>query len=296
MGAGDGRAVIVTGATGRQGGAVARHLLAAGWRVRAMTRDPAGKKAQPLRALGAEVIRGDMDDPASLLAAFQGGYGVFSVQNPAIAGAEGELRQGKAVADAAQRVGIRHLVYASAGVGIAGTGVLAWDLKLEVEVHLRELGLPATILRPTALMELMTDPAFYPAASTWHAMPKLAGGETPIPWIGARDVGAVAALAFADPERFAGREVRLASDVQSVESCRAIYRRAMGKAPPRFPLPVWLIERFAGADVTRMWRWLRTGRVDTDPAETRALLPEALGVEAWLRDQRARLRTAAERP
>ena len=293
MTAGEGRAVIVTGATGRQGGAVARHLLAAGWRVRALTRDQAGKRAQPLRALGAEVIRGDMDEPASLLAAFQGGYGVFSVQNPAIAGAEGELRQGKAVADAAQRAGIRHLVYASAGVGVAGTGVLAWDRKLEVEAHLRDLGLPTTTLRPTALMELMTDPAFYPAASTWHAMPKLAGGDTPIPWIAARDVGAVAALAFADPGRFAGRELRLAADVQSVERCRAIYRRVMGKAPPRFPMPVWLLERFAGADVTRMWRWLRANAVRVDPAETRALLPEALGVEAWLRERSARPPTTA---
>jgi uncharacterized protein YbjT (DUF2867 family) len=284
---GEGRTVIVTGATGRQGGAVARHLLAAGWQVRALTRDPAGKKAQSLRALGVEVLRGDFDDPASLLAAFHGGYGVFSVQNPAIAGEQGELRQGKAVADAAQQSRIQHLVYASAGVGVAGTGVLAWDLKLEVEAHLRNLGLPTTILRPTALMELMTDQAFYPAASTWHVMPKLAGGDTPIPWIGARDVGAIAALAFSDPARFAGRELRLATDVQSVESCRAIYRRVMGKAPSRFPMPVWLIERFAGADVTRMWRWLRANTVHVDPAETRALLPEALGVEAWLRDQRS---------
>jgi uncharacterized protein YbjT (DUF2867 family) len=296
MAPGESRTVVVTGATGRQGGAVARHLLAAGWRVRAMTRDPASKQAQGLRALGAEVVRGDFDDPASLLSAFRGADGVFSVQNPAIAGGEGELRQGKAVADAAQQSGIRHVVYASAGPGVPGTGVLQWDLKLEVEAHLRDRGLPTTILRPTALMELMTDPAFYPAASTWHTMPKLAGGDTPIPWIAAHDIGAITALAFADPERFAGRELRLAADVQSVDDCRALYRRAMGKAPTRFPMPVWLLERFAGADLTRMWRWLRSNVVRVDPAETRALLPGALGVEAWLRNQRAGSPMAAERP
>src|SRR5919202_4904209 len=241
MTAGAGRTVIVTGATGRQGGAVARHLLREGWRVRALTRDPTSKKARALRALGAEVVRGDMADLASLLPAFRGGYGVFSVQNPSISGALGELRQGTTVADAAQQAGVRHLVYASAGPGVPGTGVLQWDLKLDIEAHLRRLGLPVTVLRPTALMELMTDPAFYPAASTWHVMPKLAGGETPIPWIAATDIGAIAARAFADPDRFLGQELRLASDVRSVEECRAIYRRVLGKAPPRWPLPVWLL-------------------------------------------------------
>src|SRR5919199_1723629 len=189
MTAGEGRTMIVTGATGRQGGAVARHLLQAGWRVRALTRDPTSRKARALQALGAELVRGDMADRASLRPAFRDGYGVFSVQNPAISGA----------------------------AGVPGTGVLQWDLKLEIEAHLRRLGLPVTVLRPTALMELMTDPAFYPAASMWYVMPKLAGGGTPIPWIAAADIGALAALAFAHPERFLGRELRLASDVRSVD-------------------------------------------------------------------------------
>jgi uncharacterized protein YbjT (DUF2867 family) len=286
MVAGNERIVVVTGATGRQGGAVARCLLRDGWRVRALTRRPASTKAQALRTLGADVVRGDMGDRAALLPVFKGAYGVFSVQNPTISGAEGERRQGKTVADAAKQSGVQHLVYASAGPGVPNTGVLQWDLKLDVEAHLRGAGLPLTVLRPMALMELMTDPAFYPAASTWHAMPRLAGGHTPIPWIGAADVGAAAALAFASPERFVGQELRLASDVRSLDDCAATYRAVVGKAPPRFPMPVWLLERFAGTDVTRMWRWLRTNAPEVDPAATRTLLPHALDVAAWLRAQR----------
>lgn len=114
-------------------------------------------------------------------------------------------------------------------------------------------------------------------------MPKLAGGGTPIPWIGAGDVGAITATVLGVPERYAGQVLTLASDVQSVEACRAIFRAIAGKAPPRFPMPVWLLERFAGPDVTRMWRWLRTGTAAADPAATRAIHPGALGVEAWLR-------------
>jgi uncharacterized protein YbjT (DUF2867 family) len=287
------RTVVVTGATGRQGGAAARHLLASGWHVRALTRDPSSERARALGALGAEVLRSDIDDSDSLLAAFRGAHGVYSVQNSAIAGTQGELRQGKVIADAAQQAGIRHFVYASGGPGVPGTGVLQWDLKLEIEAYLRDLGLPTTILRPTALMELMTDPAFFPAASTWHVMPKLAGGGTPIPWVAAHDIGAIAALAFAAPEQFIGRELRPAGDVQSVDACRAVYRRVMGKGPRRFPMPVWLLESFAGRDLTRMWRWLRVNVVRADPAETRALLPAAFEVESWLREQRGGQRAGA---
>jgi uncharacterized protein YbjT (DUF2867 family) len=116
------RVVVVTGATGRQGGAVARHLLSDGWWVRALTRKPRGKPARRLAALGAEVIAADMAIPTTLDTAFRDAYGVFSVQNPMTAGLNGEIDQGKNVADAAKRAGVQHLVYGSAGIG-SRTGV-----------------------------------------------------------------------------------------------------------------------------------------------------------------------------
>ncbi len=93
----DNRSIAVTGATGQQGGVVARKLLADGWGVRALTHDADKPAAQELKALGAEVAAGDMDDRSELDAAFKGVYGVFSVQNfwlPDV-GFEGEIRQGK---------------------------------------------------------------------------------------------------------------------------------------------------------------------------------------------------------
>src|SRR5690242_6452018 len=104
----DNKLIAVTGATGQQGGAVARKLLAEGWKVRALTRDLDKPAAQELASLGAELVRGDMDDRAELDAAFQGVYGVFSVQNfwlPNV-GYEGEIRQGNNVADAAREAGV----------------------------------------------------------------------------------------------------------------------------------------------------------------------------------------------
>lgn len=278
--------VVVTGATGRQGSAVTRALLEEGWRVRALTRNPDSPKAQALSVLGAEVVQGDMDNQPSLQSAFEGAYGVYSVQNPMISGLEAEVRQGKLVANAAQQAGIQHLVYGSAGIG-KPTGIGSWDSKLQVEAHMKALGLALTILRPMAFMELMTDKAFYPNVSTWHIMPKLMGAARPVGWVNTEDLGIIAAKAFASPAQFIGQEIKLLSDIKSIEECRDIYREITGKDPSRFPMPVWLFKRFVGTDLTTMWGWLRTAAIDFDPAPTRNIHPEALSVETWLRRQQA---------
>ena len=227
-----------------------------------------------------------MSRPETLVPVFSGAYGVFSLQNGAISGYDEELRQARAVADAAAGAGVQHVVYASAGPNAPPTGVLQWDLKRDAEAYMRSLGLSLTILRPNALMELMTHPGFYPAASTWHVMAKLAGSQTPIPWICADDVGAIAALAFAEPERFVGADLVLGSDVKSLGECAAIYRQVFGRRPRSFPMPVWLLARFAGEDLIRMFRWIRQNPVHVDPAGTMALLPGARSVESWLRTER----------
>ena len=282
------RTIVVTGATGLQGGAVSRHLLKDGWHVRGLTRNAASKQAQALRTLGAEVVQGDMDDAASLRPAFGGAYGIYSVQNPFISGPEQEVRQGKNVADVAKDVGVAHLVYGSAGIGKKGTGIPSWETKLQIEDRMKVLELPLTVLRPTAFMELMTHRKFFPAASTWHVMPKLMGSTRPVGWLCTDDLGAITAKAFADPSSFVGKDLALASDVQSLDECRPIYREVMGRNPRSFPMPVWLFERFGfvGRDLTTMWRWLRTGAVDLDTAPTRAIHPDALTVRDWLSTQK----------
>jgi uncharacterized protein YbjT (DUF2867 family) len=282
--------IVVTGATGLQGRAVTHQLLQDGWSVRALTRNAMGKPARALAALGAEVVQGDMGDAASLRRAFAGAYGVYSVQNPFISGPDQEVRQGKLVADAAKDLGVQHLVYGSAGIGSAGTGIPSWETKLQIEQHMQALGLPVTILRPMAFMELMNHPKFYPALATWHVMPELMGVSRPVAWLCTDDLGAIAARVFAAPERFVGQTLPLASDVQSLAQCRATYREVTGKNPARFPLPVWLFQRFGfiGRDLTTMWRWLRTATIALDTAPTRAIHPGALTVRDWLARQTAR--------
>jgi uncharacterized protein YbjT (DUF2867 family) len=133
-----------------------------------------------------------------------------------------------------------------------------------------------------AFMELMTDAAYFPQSSTWYTMPKLLGDDYRVSWISVRDLGAIAAKAFADPERFVGRDLNLVADVRSISECREIYREVCGRKPPHFPMPLFLFRRFVGNDLINMWRWLHENPLDADPAETREILPQAMDVRAWL--------------
>jgi hypothetical protein len=101
------------------------------------------------------------------------------------------------------------------------------------------------------------------------------------------DLGAIAAQAFADPDRFVGADLSLAADVQSIAQCRQLWSDVNGTAPRGFRMPVWMFRRVAGDDLVTMWTWLRTAQFDIDPAPTRGLLPAAATVREWLTRRRA---------
>ena len=272
----------MVGATGLQGRAVSRRLLDQGWRVRALTRNPDGPGARQLAALGAELVKADSEDSAGLERNLAGAHGVYSVQNHHISGYEGEVRQGKNVANAVVAAKVSHLVYASTGNGLGGTGIGSWDAKVAVAEHARSVGVPLTVLRPTAFMELMTEKRFYPQASVWHVMPKIMGETRPVGWLTVEDLAVIVERAFADPATFVGTDMSLAGDVLSIQQCRRIWREVMGRPPRRFPMPVWLFERFTGTDETTMWRWLRENDMRFDTQATRDIHPDARTLRDWL--------------
>ena len=146
------KTVLVTGATGRQGGAVVRCMLSRGWKLRALTRHCSSYAAQRLAGQGAELVQGDLEDPTSLERASRGVYGVYSVQDFWAVGAIREVCQGKNLAEAAKKVGVEHFVYSSVGGAERSSGIDHWESKWEIEKHIRKLGLPATMLRPVAFM------------------------------------------------------------------------------------------------------------------------------------------------
>src|SRR5512145_2351923 len=204
--------IAVTGATGQQGGAVARKLLADGWNVRALTRDLNKPAAQALASAGAELIAGDMDSRSDLDAAFKGVYGVFSVQNfwlPNV-GFEGEIRQGRNVADAAKAAGVQHLVYSSVGAARRGMGQKHFESKWIIEQHIHSLDMPYTILRPAAFFENFNWERAAILNGTFNALGLRAEKERQL--IAVEDVGVFAALAFANPDQYIGKTIELAGD------------------------------------------------------------------------------------
>ena len=145
------KVILVTGATGQQGGAVATALLTKGQKIRVMSRTP--EKAAALAQAGAEVVKGNLTNASELQAALRGVHGVFAMSTPFEAGMDQEVRQGIMMADAAKQAGIAHYVYTSVGSAHRNTGIPHFETKWKVEQHIRQIGLPVTILRPVWLWQ-----------------------------------------------------------------------------------------------------------------------------------------------
>lgn len=255
------RTILVTGATGNQGGAVADALLAGNWRVRALTRDPGSEKARRLLARGAEVVKGDLADPAEAL---KGAYGVFSVQNTRTAGLEGEVRQGIALADAAKKEGVQHFVYSSVGGVERVRGIPHFDTKWEIEQHIRNIGLPYTFLRPTAFMTMFNGIGLGMLAA-------VLGKDKRLQLVAVSDIGVFARLAFDDPATYLGRELELAGDELTVPEIA----ERLGKRYVRLPKALL---RAMGKE-SRMLFWFGESGYRADIAALRQLHPGLLRLE-----------------
>jgi len=259
--------IVVTGATGQQGGTVARHLLQQGHKVRVVTRTPA--KAEALAHAGAEVVQGDMTDGKSLAAALQGASGVFAMATPFEAGLEAEVRQGTILADAAKAAGVSHYVYASVQSANRQTGVPHFETKWKIEQHIQKLGLPATILRPVFFMENFASPWMWPAISQGKlAMPMKP--ETRLQMIALEDIGAFGAAAFTHPEKFLGQAVDLAGDERTMPDVAAMLTRVLGKPVTFESFPLDQVEAAMGHDFFVMYKWFNDVGYNVDiPGLTR---------------------------
>ncbi len=152
------RSVLVTGATGQQGGAVARALLSRGHRVKALTRKPDSDAARQLMSAGVDLVTGDLSDAASVLKAATGAGTMFLMGNSFEAGTGEETRQGIIAAEAAKDAGVGHLIYSSVADANKKTGIPHFDSKYLVEKHVAGLGIPYTISAPASFMENIVAP------------------------------------------------------------------------------------------------------------------------------------------
>ena len=274
--------IAVTGATGQQGGAVTRKLLSEGWQVRALTRDIDKPAAQELKTLGAELIAGDMDDRAELDAAFKGVYGVFSVQNfwlPTV-GFDGEVRQGKAVADAAKAAGVQHLVYSSVGSAHRGMGQKHFDSKWIIEQYIHTLDVPYTILRPVAFFENFNWERPAISNGIFNAIGLRPEKERQL--IAVEDIAVFVALAFADPKQYLGKTIELAGDALTESQIADTFTKVIGR-PVQLVPPTPGVGRRSEEEMIAMFNFFNGQGYDADIPALRKLHPGLLNLEGYLR-------------
>jgi len=275
--------VVVTGATGKQGGAVVRNLLDRGHEVRAVTRDTTSAKTGALSKAGVTLVRASFEDTAALTKALEGATSLFAMTTPFEVGTQAETRQGISAADAAKAAGV-HLVFNSAGSANRQTGVPHFDSKYAVEEHISRIGVRATVLAPVYFME-----------NLYFGKEQLAKGvyasplppTRPLAQVAVADIGAVAVRLLEDPDRFAGKRFDLGGDELTGNEVIAILSRVTGRPFTYFQVPLDVIRQRMGEDGTRMYEWFDRVGYTFDRAALRREFPEVAfhDFESWAKAQ-----------
>jgi uncharacterized protein YbjT (DUF2867 family) len=279
------RRVLVAGATGRFGGIVDL-LLRRGHTVRAAIRSPGTPAAARLANAGAELVRADYDDTASLAASARGMDAVFASGSAHRAGPAGEERHGKNLADALASARSPHLVFVSGAGADMSSGLALFDAKWAVEQRIRGQRLPATVMAPVYLMENLLNP--------WNQAALRAGTlPTPVPpaqrlqQVATADILALSVLAIEHPDAFIGERIEIASDAPTGEESAAVLTDLLGRQftasqLPRSGLPPGLVALFA-------WLERQPAPVDTGALHRRYPSVSWHSFGAWAQQQHARI-------
>ena len=292
--------VTVFGATGSQGGAVARALVArGGYRVRGVTRNPDSEKAQALKSSGIEVVKANLDDATSVETAVQGAYGVFLVTDydsifvkllDSEKAKEQEIGYGKLVGDACKKAGVKHLVYSGLEhvLEIMGKPCPYFDSKARIEKYLDDIGVPNTSVR---------YPFYFDNFATMMRPQKQDDGtfsitlpiDGPIDGISVEDAGEAVASVFTNPSEFIGKKIGLSGDKLTMTEYVEILSKVTGKTIEynqvtpdqfaQFPFP-------GADDAAVMFDFFSRGNPDRDCVLTQRLNPKVRRFEKWATDSK----------
>jgi len=302
--------IAVVGATGAQGGGLARAILAepeGEFAVRALTRDPASVKAKELADAGAEVVAADLDDEAGMRAAFDGAHGAYLVTNYwADMSAEHEMAQAATGARAAKAAGVRHLIWStledtraylplddpSTPVFDGKYSVPHFDAKAEADRFFAEAGVPTTYLRPSMYWEAFDNFGFVPRrAEDGELVLSLPMGDRKLAGIAAVDIGRTALGILKRGDEFVGRTVGIAGEHLTGEEFAAAFSDSYGEPVAYRPLT---FDEFraqdvpAAAEVGNMFEYYYLAEAEftgsRDVALVRSLNPQLQTFRTWLRN------------
>ena len=272
--------IAVIGATGNQGGSVIDALLTCGARVRALVRDPGKPAAQALADRGVELSIGDLGDAASLDVLFAGVDAAFAMTTPRDGGTDRETTTGIAIADAAARAHVPHLVFSTVGGAERESGVPHFESKRRVEEHIEALGIHHTFLRPVLFMDNLSG--FMTTVENGQVVVRMALPDgIPLQMVAVRDIGRAAAAILLGGTAVEGDSVEIAGDTLTGSQIAKTIGAYAG-LPARYEaIPLEAIASFG--DTAEMFRWFaETPAYQADFEATRALVPDALDLPSWL--------------
>jgi uncharacterized protein YbjT (DUF2867 family) len=290
------KTILVTGATGKQGGALIQQLLAqpdtAGFNIVAVTRHTSSPSAQKLSAnFNVMVVAGDMKNPDAIFRAIGPVWGVYSVQ----INSDDEVQQGVAMVDAAVAHGVSHFIYSSSDRGGPEkspnnpTNVKNFAAKFRIEKHLEEKAAASkqnmtyTILRPVTFMDnITTDVHGQGFARMWEQM-----GDKKLQCVATKDIGWFAADSFMHPEENRNVALTLVGDELTQKQADALFVDAVGSHMPLAPCPIASAVKFFLKDtVGDMFRWFEHEGYGGDVAECRRKYPQMTDFAAWVKDHK----------
>jgi uncharacterized protein YbjT (DUF2867 family) len=280
------RKILVTGATGQQGGALARLLLQKKHEVYVLIRnnEPESPKAQNLRNLGAKLIKGDLDNPDSLEQATNGIDSVFLMGTWVEVGTEGETRRGKLMVDIAKEKKIEHLVYSSVVNADKNTGIPHFESKYKVEQHIKNSGIPYTIIGPTFFMDNLLS---YSRAGLQQGQLALPLSPSLILQQSAlENIAEFIALVLERRNSFLGKRIDIASDELTGEQAAKVLSDELRRKISYVQVPLEQI-RQASEDLALMFQWFEKIGTGVDVASLHKQYPEVnwLTFKDWVKSQ-----------
>jgi uncharacterized protein YbjT (DUF2867 family) len=273
------KTIMVTGATGKQGGAVARHLTDGGWHVRILTRDPNKPAAKRCHEMGMEIIKADLDDKNSVLKAADGVYGIYSVQSRE-QGFEVEVRQGKMLADIGKECRVKHFVYSSVSAANRNTKIPHFESKWQIEQYIDSLRIPVTIFRPVWFMDNFLMPQFLDSILKGVLSMPLKSDKM-LEMIAVDNIGGFVAKAFENPDEFIGQAIDIAGDKLTMPQVTEKLSKVVGHDVKFVEMPMKEMKK-ASEEWAIMFQWFNDVGYKSDIPKLRRMLPDLMDFDAWL--------------
>ncbi|MEO6681252.1 MAG: NmrA/HSCARG family protein [Ginsengibacter sp.] len=276
------KTIFVTGGTGNQGGAVARSLLQQGFAVKVLTRNINSTKAQNLKALDIELVKGDLNNAASYREHLKDIHGIFSVQTFEN-GVEEEINQGIKLATLAKELGVEHFLYSSVVGADLNTNVPHIESKFKIETYIKQIGLPFTIIRPTSLYENFLIPQVRKGILKGKLVQPI-NRDTIQQYVATEDIGKAAAKIFQNSDVYLYRTLPLATEQLSTGEVADIFSDVLNRKVVYQKLPVLITRLFLGKNLYKMFKWIneKSSFQKEDLELTHKEFPNLLSLKSWI--------------